>query len=196
MRNKFILAIGMVLLVFGGVLFLVFQEGFRKLILLEEPIIVDSEVREGCSIKVEERIVRGSSLTPLVEAGEIVTILFGYYDCHQIRRNDVIAYNYSGRSDPIIKVVKGLPGDTFHLEKNNMGWNILINNKIVKNSQDEPYLLSEKKSKMLALYESDYQGVIPENSFLILGNLVSGSLDSTRFGLIDKSNTLGKVELD
>ena len=88
-----------------------------------------------------------------------------------------------------------MPQDTFHLEKNNNGWNILINDEIVRNSQDKPYILSEKKSKMLALYESDYQGVIPENSFLILGNLVSGSLDSTRFGLIDKNSILGKAEI-
>jgi len=39
------------------------------------------------------------------------------------------------------------------------------------------------------------KGIIPENSYLILGNLVSGSIDSTTFGLIDKGDILGKAEL-
>jgi len=46
---------------------------------------------------------------------------------------------------------------------------------------------------MLSLYERDYKGVIPKNAYLILGNLVEGSLDSSRFGLVGKSDFLGKV---
>lgn len=187
MKRRLVYLVCLVL-AFIGIGFLIFSEN------LERPAQTVNSETEDCSIKVEEKIVRGSSLSPLVEAGETVKILFDYYDCYQIKRNDIIAYNYSGRSNPIIKIVKGLPKDRFHLEKNNNGWNVLINDEIVKNSQDEPYLLSEKKSKMLVLYENDYQGVIPENTFLILGNLVSGSLDSTRFGLIDKNNILGKAE--
>ncbi len=177
-------------LVLVGIGVLIFSRDLEKAF---QP--VNSEAEE-CSAKIEERIVRGSSLSPLVETGETEKILFDYYNCNEIKRNDIIAYDYSGCSNPIIKIVKGLPKDKFHLEKNSRGWNILINGEIVKNSQDKPYILSEKKSKMLALYERDYKGVIPENAFLILGNLVSGSLDSTRFGLIDKSNILGKVALD
>jgi len=48
---------------------------------------------------------------------------------------------------------------------------------------------------MLSLYEKDYHGVIPENTYLLLGEVTSGSLDSTRFGLIDKSSVLGKIEM-
>jgi type IV secretory pathway protease TraF len=47
---------------------------------------------------------------------------------------------------------------------------------------------------MLSLYEDDCSEGIPQNTYLILGNLTSGSLDSSRFGLIDKSDILGKVE--
>jgi type IV secretory pathway protease TraF len=48
---------------------------------------------------------------------------------------------------------------------------------------------------MLSLYEKDYKGVIPENAYLLLGNLIFGSLDSTHFGLIDKSGIVAKVEI-
>jgi len=40
-----------------------------------------------------------------------------------------------------------------------------------------------------------YKGVIPENTYLLLGNRVSGSVDSTTFGLVDKSGIVAKVEI-
>ncbi|MFA5442008.1 MAG: S26 family signal peptidase [Candidatus Paceibacterota bacterium] len=72
---------------------------------------------------------------------------------------------------------------------------MIVNNKIVKNSEGKPYLISGNAYKMLSLYEKDYKGVIPENAYLLLGNLIFGSLDSTHFGLIDKSGIVAKVEI-
>ena len=46
---------------------------------------------------------------------------------------------------------------------------------------------------MLELYINDYQGVIPANAYLILGNQAEGSLDSIRFGLIGKEGIVGKI---
>ena len=48
---------------------------------------------------------------------------------------------------------------------------------------------------MLSLYEENYKGVIPENAYLILGNLSGGSLDITHFGFVNKKDILGKVKL-
>lgn len=71
---------------------------------------------------------------------------------------------------------------------------LLINNDIVSNSLGDDYVLSEKAHEMLALYEGDYDGIMPEDKYLLLGNLADGSTDSTRFGLVSKSEILGKVE--
>ena len=46
---------------------------------------------------------------------------------------------------------------------------------------------------MLSLYENDYKNSILQNTYLILGNLVEGSLDATRFGFVNKGDILGKV---
>jgi signal peptidase I len=146
-----------------------------------------------CPTKTEERIVRGNSLSGLIEPGQTIEILLGYYDCNIVKRGDIVVYNYAGDINPIIKVVKAISGDSFQMKKAGVGWNILINNEIVKNSQNQPYIIDESGYKMLSLYINDYKGVIPENAYLILGNLTGGSLDSTRFGLIDKSDILGKV---
>ena len=40
------------------------------------------------------------------------------------------------------------------------------------------------------------QGVIPANAVLLLGNDPGGSMDATTFGLLDRSNLIGKVRMD
>ncbi len=151
-------------------------------------------VLKPCISKTEERIVRGNSLTGLIEPGQTVKILLKFYDCNEVKRGDVITYSYAGDKNPLIKIIKGVSGDKFELQKTENDWHILINGEIVRNSQNQPYVFGNGGYKMLSLYERDYKGVIPENAYLILGNLASGSLDSTYFGLIDKSDILGKVD--
>ena len=148
----------------------------------------------NCVTKAEQKIVQGNSLSGIIEHNSTVNILFGYYNCNEIMRNDIVAFNFSGNKEPIIKVIKGIPGDKFSLIKNNQSWNILINNEILKNSEDRSYKLDEHQYKMLSLYEKDYKGTIPINAYLLMGNLEFGSLDSTRFGLVGKSAILGKVD--
>lgn len=149
----------------------------------------------SCVTKVEFPEVRGSSLAPLINQGETIKLLKGYYNCHPVEREDIIAYKYAGNDAPIIKLVKAVPGDKWHLKKNEQqnSYQIIVNGKPLKNSEGKYYGIPESKIRMLKLYVQDYP-VLPENTYLILGNQISGSLDATRFGLIDKSDILGKVE--
>lgn len=148
-----------------------------------------------CSIKTEKRIVRGDSLDSLIEEGQTVKVLLGYYNCNEIQRNDIVLYRYSGNETPLIKIVSGISGDSFKLvEKEAGNWNILINGKVLKTFNGESYLISNERYKMLALYERDYKGKIPKGSYLLLGNLPYGSLDSTIFGFVSEKDILGKVE--
>jgi len=162
------------------------------LLLIEIIFLIPDNLKE-CNVGVEEKIVRGNSLTGLIENGETVKILFGYYDCNPIEREDIVAYNYKGNKNLIVKIVKGLPGDRFELKRTREGWNILINNETLKNSEGENYLIESNKYELLSLYGEDYDNLIPNETYLILGNLVSGSVDSTKFGLVDRKDILGKV---
>lgn len=146
-----------------------------------------------CILNTEEKTVNGQSLLGLIEEGQKINILYGYHNCNAIKTNDVVAYRYAGNQNPIIKIIKAVPGDSFELIQIKNGWNIVVNGKIVKNSKNEPYILDKNGYLMLSLYEKDYKGIIPADSYLILGNVASGTLDSSRFGLISKSDILGKV---
>ncbi len=150
---------------------------------------------EDCPIVVEKRMVRGNSLAPIVKNGETITALFGYYECNEVKRNDMVLYSYAGNENPLMKIIRGVSGDSFRLEETGRGtWHILINDEILKNSEGAPYLISGKKYEMLALYERSYGGKIPQSAFLLLGNVPSGTIDSTQFGLIGKTDILGKAE--
>jgi len=159
-------------------------------------LILLQEIPENkCIFKIEQKQVRGSSLSPLVNDGDKIKALYGYYNCHSIKRDDIVLVRHSGNKYPLIKIVKGIPNDSFHLKKVKNGWQILVNGEVLKNSEGKAYLLNEQRKKMLFLYEKDYNGIIPENAYLVLGNLPEGSMDSTRFGLIGKSSIIAKVEI-
>jgi len=161
-----------------------------------EEIIVEDNLNEQCITKTELLEVRGDSLAPLINHGETIKLLHGYYDCARVERENIIAYRHAGNDVPIIKIVKGIQGDKFSLVKSpqSAGWNILINEAIVKNSEGQPYLIGQAGYNMLSLFVKDFKGIIPEGAYLILGNITAGSLDSTSFGLVHKSDFVGKVE--
>ncbi|MDZ4221864.1 MAG: S26 family signal peptidase, partial [Patescibacteria group bacterium] len=93
----------------------------------------------------------------------------------------------------LVKSVKAIPGDRLGLAEQPGGSHILVNGEILVNSEGEPYLLPEHKAAMIGLYIRDYAGVIPDGAYLVLGNLVRGSTDSTIFGLVDAGRIKGKV---
>ena len=157
--------------------------------------VVDNSavVMNGKCYSTEEKIVRGDSMSGIVESGTVVKILSGYYECNEVKRGDIVIYNFAGDTNPIIKIVKGISGDKFSFQKNGSGWFIFINGKKVENAQNQAYFLDEKAYNRLSLYEHDYKGVIPKDAYLIFGNVVSGSVDSTHFGLVGKEDILGKV---
>ncbi len=164
---------------------------------VETEIAVVSQKNEpnikGCHIETEFLSVRGNSMEPLIRSGDAVKVLFGYYECNLVNREDIVIFNFAGSEYPMIKIVKGIPGDRFELKETYSGWHILINDDIVKNSENKAYLIPEQGYRMLSLYERDFDGIIPKNAYLLLGDNIFGTLDSTRFGLIDRSVFQGKA---
>ena len=143
--------------------------------------------------KLKPFTVRGDSLQGVLNASDEINAAPDYYQCHEIERNDVILYQYAGNPVPIVKIVKGIPGDTFELRERDGNFELFINDQLVKTSTGKPYSFGSRAKRMLALYERDYKNKIPEKAYLILGNLTKGSLDSSRFGLVHEQDILGKV---
>jgi len=181
MRIAFVVAIAFVILPF--------QEGMCA----EKE--ADSGVIEGVYT------VNGSSMSPLFIAGDTVTVLEGYYKYNPVERGDIVFHRYSSDKNPIIKTVKGIAGDTLALEQvvnkdtnvKEEAWNIIINGKIITNSQGQKYEIPLAGYKMLSLYINSYHGAIPEGTVLLMGEQPSGSFDAVRIGLTAVSDLVGKV---
>lgn len=188
MRNK-IAAVAIILLTVFLLIFFIYYQGFS--------FFKNNNAGDlTCVDKQAEKIVRGQSLEGLLNDGEKVQVLYNYYNCNEIKRNDIIIYNYIEKNQPseIIKTIKAIPGDTIVLRDNETGTrNILVNDEILKTSTGEPYVLSANKKTMIALHINDYNGVIPPNNYVILGNLANGSIDSIKFGFVKKDNIIGKA---
>jgi hypothetical protein len=78
------------------------------------------------------------------------------------------------------------------LELADQGYEIIVNNTPLTTSDGRPYQIPTNNIAMLKLYASSYP-TIPQNTYLILGNLPSGTLDSSRFGLVGKIDIIGKA---
>jgi signal peptidase I len=152
-----------------------------------------NNVFKDCVSKTEEKIVSGSSLAGILESGTKIKILYDYYQCHETQKEDIIVFQPDLELNPVVKIIKGLPGDALALRGDGKNWNILINGEILKTSTGDAYQVNDQAFQMLSLYIRDYQGKIPPKAHLLLGNAISGSSDSTKYGLIDISDIIGKV---
>ena len=90
---------------------------------------------------------------------------------------------------PLIEAIRGLPGDRFDVSNGK----VIINGAPATNSAGESYQLSPARAAMIALYVQDDHGVIPPDSFLVMGEFTRGSTDSTRFGLVSRQEILGRL---
>lgn len=142
-------------------------------------------------------IARGSSLEPILSSGDELNIDTKYFQIYGIAREDIVLYEYAKSRNPIVKIVKGVPGDTFQLQEAGGGkYYIVVNQSILTNSEKEPYMIEGKKVDMISIYQRQYNGLIPENLYLLLGNKVGGTFDSTAIGLVSSNGILGRVALD
>jgi signal peptidase I len=149
----------------------------------------------GCRIEHKTWTVAGGSLEGIVSPEQEVVAEEGYYTCNEPQRGEVVIYQMPGRKEPLIKQIRAIPGDAFGLEKTKAGNHILINGSVLTTTKGEPYLLTENRFKYLSMYVAKYHALVPPGQVLILGNIATGSLDSTQFGFVPISNLIGRVQL-
>lgn len=150
---------------------------------------------EGRAVTLDNRIVRGSSLEPLIAEGTVVTLVMDPSFRLEILRDDLVAVNtVRNPGAPVLKIVRGVPQDRFGVLPAEDGTSrLLINGQIVKNSQGIPYRLQGPGARLINAYAHEDKGVMPSDTYLLLGDDPSGSLDSTRFGLVSRRAIIGKV---
>lgn len=150
----------------------------------------------NCVVKREKRMVRGESLHGILEDGEEIQLLIGYYNCHEVERGDIVAFKHVSNGEaPIIKIAYGIPGDTWDIKPGSREryLDIYVNGEQLKTVEGVAYGLFPQQAKLLQLYIKDRNGVIPKDSYLLLSTHPGGGNDSTHWGLIGRRSLVGKV---
>jgi len=159
----------------------------KKILLQNKENNKKSYINYSCITKIEKFIVNGSSMYPLLKHNQTVEVMLWYKNCNNLKKGDIVIYNYAWNKLPLIKQIKGEENDKFSLKKTDYAWNIIINDEVVKNSEWKPYAIPDGKEGMLKLYAKSYP-IIPKNVYLILWDQVWWSMDSTIFWLISKTD--------
>lgn len=128
--------------------------------------------------------VVGPSMSSTLESQDIVLLSRSHYRLFNMKRFDVIAFEYAD-TKYLIKRVIGLPGDKVEYRNNTL----YINGEVI-----EEEFLDGHQTEDFSLITMGYE-TIPEGKYLVLGDNRENSLDSRSFGLINEEDILGKVSL-
>jgi hypothetical protein len=158
-------------------------------------------VKNNCDVDIREESykIKDSSLANFFKSGSNVKVLLDYYQCNEVKRGDVVLYKADSQSEPIIKIVKGIPGDAFGMQGDGTSWNILINNEIIATPQGDLHQVNAKDGDDLIVYfqklsaDKDAIPTIPPKEYLLIENIASGGIENAPFGLADISGIIGKV---
>ena len=134
--------------------------------------------------------VQGTSMAPRIADGETITVVSGGAACAEpLARGDVLVIRTDSHPLPLIKALRGLPGDTLAVR----GGSVYVNDTLLHNTEGAAYQLSAGRAAMIELYAHDFGGIIPLDTFLVLGENPAGTTDSTCFGLLPRAAIIGRV---
>jgi signal peptidase I len=129
-------------------------------------------------------------MAPICCGGDQIEVVSGGVECAEpLSRGEILVLRTASNKLPLIKGLRGMPGDTLAVQDGK----IIINGAAATNSEGVPYQLPKRKAAMIELYAHDYKGVIPPDSYLVMGEIPSGSTDSSQFGLIGRDVIIGKA---
>ena len=120
--------------------------------------------------------VNGSSMMNTLHDGDIMILNSAAYYFDDIKRFDIVVINEG--DEFIIKRVIGLPGETVEYKENQL----YINGKLIKcNYSDEP--------------TEEFKYKVEKDSYYVLGDNRTNSMDSRVFGTFKKNKIIGKTSL-
>ncbi|NLL44067.1 MAG: signal peptidase I [Mollicutes bacterium] len=121
--------------------------------------------------------VVGTSMEPNLIEGNIMLVeqLSARFD--KLKRFDVVAFAYSNNQPHLIKRIIGLPGETIKYVDNQF----YINGEMI-----------EENFKVIGEVE-DFEIIVEEDAYFVLGDNREVSVDSREFGAITKDKIVGKA---
>lgn len=166
---------------------------------IEQPV-VGPEQKHGrpCPGETKIFVMQDLHMKGLLEPGKKFKVIYNYYDCHPVERNDLVYMKFSTEFPPIVRIARGVPGDKFKLkhDQERSAWNILINGDMVKSEieKHEAYFFGGEPPPTLSLYSDSRKSGLFSDEIIALSSYPPGKNDSGVFGLVKYVDIVGKVE--
>ncbi len=146
----------------------------------------------GCYLSVSRCLVQtievvGESMTPTLQPGNHYLLNRWVFHNATPHRGDVVVIRDPGDHGFSVKRVIALGGESVHF----VDGKVLINGEVLK----EPYL---KPGTYTFTYSKDREQFITcgEDSYFVLGDNRTASIDSRAYGAVSRKDVLGRVVLD
>ena len=131
-------------------------------------------------------IVRGDSMYDTLKNRDVLLLSKISYRVHDIRRFDIVVIK-DNASGFIIKRIIGLPGDNVYYKDNKL----YINDKEYSHHFTDDVTDDFTLEDICEIKNTECNGKIPNDMYLVLGDNRDVSADSRIKGLIDKKDILG-----
>lgn len=132
--------------------------------------------------------ISGESMYPTFENGEYILTNKVEYKIHEPLRGDVIVFKSPSNKDiDYIKRIIGVPGDTVSL----VDGKYYVNGKLL----DESYLPPNLYTFAGSFLKENQEITVPAGYYFVSGDNRPHSLDSREFGVIPKTDIIGKALL-
>lgn len=154
----------------------------------------DGTLKEGVNCDTEKQTVKvPNGGSDIFEGGTEIEVEVNYYACNKGERDEIVMIKTPGRVDPLFKYIKMVPGDKYKVENKDKKYHVLVNDNLMENSKGEIYTFTERKSRMIKLYESNFKDGIKQGVYFVFGESPAGGFDSTRFGPVTSERMVGRV---
>lgn len=155
----------------------------------------DGTLKSGVNCKTEVETVKTTvEGTDIFPPGTEVKVEMNYYACNKGARDEIVMIQSPGKDDPLFKYIKMVPGDKYSVVENkDKTFKVVVNEDSMENASGDAYAFSERKSRMIKLYESNFKEGIKPGVYFVFGENPGGGFDSTRFGPVTSERMVGRV---
>ena len=128
-------------------------------------------------------------MLPLINPGDTITVKPTACLESPIQKSDIILFRSGIDKHPLVKSVHAVEGDVLKVDISKNTAKVFVNKEEIKNSMGKKFQLTPARARMIKLYE----GTLNPNTFLVMGDQLYGTNDSSRVGLIHKSDIIGRI---